>query len=67
MSGSRLGDATKAANGFRLLVKTFVDGQCKDVNQVWANSSLMSVVQGVQTKTEERVSDAWMNFSNKVR
>eukprot|EP00057_Strongylocentrotus_purpuratus_P015522 XP_011669996.1 PREDICTED: aarF domain-containing protein kinase 4 [Strongylocentrotus purpuratus] len=66
MSGSRLGDATKAANGFGLLVKTFVDGQCKDVNQVWANSSLMSVVQGVQTKTEERVSDAWMNFSNKT-
>ncbi|XP_054759044.2 atypical kinase COQ8B, mitochondrial-like [Lytechinus pictus] len=63
MSGSRFGDAAKAANGFGLLVKSFVDGQCKEVGQIWANSSLRSAVQGIQTKTEERVSDAWMNLN----
>ncbi|XP_072166914.1 atypical kinase COQ8B, mitochondrial-like [Diadema setosum] len=67
MSGSRLGDATKAMNGFGLLVKTFVDTQCKEAQQIAANSSLRAAVQGLQTKVEERVGDAMVSFSNKEK
>ena len=65
MAQTRIADTVKALKGFGLIAKAFADIQCTEASRVLNNSSLRGLVQGLQDKAEDAVSDA-MVFTSQV-
>ena len=66
MAQTRIADTLKAFKGFSLVAKAFGDAQCAEATKILSNSSLRGIVQDVQNRAEDVVSDA-MVFSAQVQ